>query len=290
MRTNSDGGRTAQVKSAGRVLDIIELLMAHPDGLRFSELQERLQLPKSSLYELLSVLSARRYIEFVAERRVYLLGIRVWEAGQAYAQHHQLLQVARPVMERIVRALNETVQLAVLDGLENVYLAKVDCSHPVRLQSEVGRRLHAHGTGLGKALLAFLPPEELRARLSGAALPSFTPNTITDAGRLLDELAAVGRRGYALDSQEYTPGLQCVAVPIFDHQGAAAAAISVSIPTMRGGAPELAAALQLLAAGSGEISQRLGRPASDERLARLAQQQVAPEELGLRGQPGGQAA
>jgi DNA-binding IclR family transcriptional regulator len=280
----------AQVKSAGRVLDILDLLAGEPEGLSFTALQQRLGLPKSSLHELLSVLAARGYIELVAgsqdeakpQRRAYLIGVRAWEAGQAYARQRQLAQVARPVMERIVGALNETVQLAVLDGLENVYLAKVDCSHPVRLQSEVGRRLHAHGTGLGKALLAFLPPDELRARLAGAPLPAFTPRTITDAARLLAELEATRLRGYAIDDQEYTPGLQCVAVPIFDHLGRAVAALSVSIPTIRGGPAALAAGLQLLAAGSLEISRRLGRAHADPQLQRLAQAHLPTSQFGLR--------
>jgi DNA-binding IclR family transcriptional regulator len=279
----------AQVKSAERVLDIIDLLVGEPEGLTFTALQQRLGLPKSSLYELLSVLADRRYIELAPGsqdearplRRAYLIGIRAWEAGQAYTQQHQLAAVARPVMEGVVRAINETVQLAVLDGLENVYLAKVDCSHPVRLQSEVGRRLHAHGTGLGKALLAFLPPDELRARLAGAALPAFTPGTITDAGQLLAELERVRARGYAVDDQEYTPGLQCVAVPIFDHLGRAAAALSVSIPTIRGGPRALAAGLQLIAAGSLEISRRLGRADADPLLERLALSPTPPAQLGL---------
>jgi DNA-binding IclR family transcriptional regulator len=272
----------AQVKSAGRVLDILDLLTVEPEGLTFTALQRRLGLPKSSLYELLSVLAARRYIELLADRRAYRIGVRAWEAGQAYMGQHQLAQVARPVMEGVVRALNETVQLAVLDGLENVYLAKVDCSHPVRLQSEVGRRLHAHGTGLGKALLAFLPPDELRARLEGAPLLAFTPSTITDVPRLLEELGATRERGYAIDDQEYTPGLRCVAVPIFDHLGRAVAAVSVSIPTMRGGAEALAASLQLLAAGSIEISRRLGGADPHPLLEHLAQSPPTPAQLGIR--------
>jgi DNA-binding IclR family transcriptional regulator len=172
-------------------------------------------------------------------------------------------------MEGIVRAINETVQLATLDGLENVYLAKVDCSHPIRLQSEVGKRLFAHATGLGKVLLAHLPADELHARVDGITLPTFTPHTIADLSALLSTLAAVRDRGFAVDDQEYTPGLRCVAVPIFDLDGRANAALSASIPLMRADAVQLAAALRAVAAGSLEISRRLGRAESDQRLIAL---------------------
>lgn len=271
----------AHVKSAARVLDILEALARHPDGCSFTQLQQSLQFPKSSLHELISVLMGRGYIDFDATRRVYLLGIRVWENGQAYNQHHQLLREARIVMDAIVAAMNETVQLAVLDGLENVYLAKVDCSHPIRLQSDVGKRLYAHATGVGKALLSQLSDAELARRFADHPLQRFTPHTITEHRALFQELSRSRQRGYAIDNQEYTPGLQCVAVPIFDYAGQAVAAISVSIPMTRGGLPELATALQLLAASSIEVSRRLGRLEADARLRQLMQQPVAPADLGF---------
>ncbi|MGH2560077.1 MAG: IclR family transcriptional regulator [Thermomicrobiales bacterium] len=261
----------AQIKSAGRVLDIIEALAAAPAGLGFAELSRAQRVPKSSLHGLLSVLTARGYVSLDAQRRTYGLGIRVWEAGQAYLRHRDVVREALPVMEEIVREINETVQLATLDGIENVYLAKVDCSHPIRLQSEVGKRLFAHATGLGKVLLAHLPDDELRARLDGVALPSFTPNTINQLPDLLRVLETIRERGFAVDDQEYTPGLRCVAVPIcdLDDDAAVTAALSASIPLMRAGSGQLEAALRAVAAGSIEISRRLGRAHANHRLVAL---------------------
>jgi DNA-binding IclR family transcriptional regulator len=194
------------VKSAVRVLDILEALAASPDGVSFSDLGRRLHLPKSSLHGLLATLTDNGYANFDPEQRTYSLGIRVWEQGQAYSRHRDLLREARRVMEGIVTAVNETVQLAALDGNENVYLAKVDCSHPVRLQSEVGGRLPAHATGLGKVLLAGLPPETLRARLDEHSLAAFTPWTVTDRSALLAELDVTRAQGFGVDDQEYTWG------------------------------------------------------------------------------------
>ncbi|MGH2533137.1 MAG: IclR family transcriptional regulator [Thermomicrobiales bacterium] len=265
----TDPGRQAQVKSAGRVLDIIEALAAAPDGLGFGELARAHRFPKSSLHGLLNVLTTRGYVTLDPDRRTYSLGIRAWEAGQAYLRHRDVVREALLVMEGIVREINETVQLAILDGIENVYLAKVDCTHPIRLQSEVGKRLFAHATGLGKVLLAHLPEDELHARLDGVALPSFTPNTIAHLPDLLRVLETVRERGFAVDDQEYTPGLRCVAVPIREHDDRVSTALSASIPMMRAGADQLEAALRAVAAGSIEISRRLGRAHADHRLVAL---------------------
>ena len=279
---NNGSPTGTRAKSAIRALDVLEALAGgySARGLSFTELLRMLGVPKSSLHELLTVLTERGFVEYERESRTYMLGIRVWENGQAYLRHHELVSMARPVMEQIVAQVNETVQVAVLDGVENVYLAKVDCSHPLRLQSEVGRRLFAPPTGLGKVLLAALPEDVRRARLQGCELPRFTPQTLTDMPTLLSELAVVEGRGFAVDDQEYTPGLLCVAVPIHDHLGRVAAAMSVSIPVIRAGHHQMARALAALAAGSLEIARRLGCGRDDPRLVALS---ASPPDAGLFG-------
>ena len=262
-------GDATSVKSASRVLDVLESLGCQPNGLSFTSLGASLGIPKSSLHALLGILTRRGYLQLNEATGIYTLGIRVWENGQAYLQHHNLIHEARPVMDRIVAEINEVAQLAVLDGIENIYLAKVDCSHPIRLQSDVGKRLFAYATGLGKVLLAHLPPSELDARINGCTFDRFTPNTVTSKPMLSRELAKVRASSFAVDNEEYTPGLRCVAVPIFDHQRQVIAAMSVSIPMIRGGVEQLAAALVLLARGSLEISRHLGCADDDARLKEI---------------------
>lgn len=262
-----------------RALDVLEALATEPEGLSFTDLLGVLKVPKSSLHELLTVLTGRGFVEVDGTSRRYTLGIRVWESGQAYLRHHELVTMARPVMEAIVGDINETVQLAVLDGIENVYLAKVDCSHPLRLQSQVGRRLYAHATGLGKVLLAYLPDDECRARFKDIVLPRFTPTTVVEHPHLFQRLAEVRQCGFALDDQEYTPGLLCVAVPIHDHLGRVAAAMSVSIPVIRAGHHQMARALAALAAGSLEMAGRLGCAQDDPLLLALREARWAEDAL-----------
>lgn len=271
-----------RVKSASRVLDLIEVVAAHEAGLSFPAMLQLTRIPKSSLHALLGVLTARGWLDHDPSSRLYTLGVKVWEHGQAYRKGRDLLREARPVMDAIAAATNETVQLARLDGTENVYLAKVDSTHPLRLQSEVGARLSAHATGLGKALLACLPDEAVRARFADRPLPRMTPNTIVTLDALIQELHRIRRWGFAVDDQEYTPGLFCVAAPIRDHRGEAAAAVSVSVPLLRLKLPMLATALARLASGSLEITRRLGGT-DDPALLRLADPAYALSALEERG-------
>lgn len=221
------------VKSAERALAILELLTQHERPLTFTEIAQALRYPRSSLHGLLRTLVERGWADFDPTHRSYALGIRTLEAGNAYSRSLGLVERALPLMERIRDTLDETVHLAVLDGVHNVYVAKVDGRQTLTLASEVGRRLPAYATGVGKVLLAGLPPEELEARLHEMDLKRVTPRTITDKNRLRKHLALVRQRGFSLDNEEYTLGIRCVAVPIYDVSRRTVAALSVSVPAIR---------------------------------------------------------
>ena len=251
-------GKRAPVKSARRVLDILELLTASDNGLTFADIGRTLALPDSSLSGLLHTLVDSGWLVFDAALRTYELGLRAFEVGNAYARSRTLIERATPIMTQIRDEIDETVQMAVLDGREVVYVAKVDGRQALRLASEVGRRLPAHATGLGKVLLAGLPPAEAQELLRGAVLQRWTDQTITDAGTLVELLAAVQRRGWGSDNGEYTVGVRCVAVPIFDHRGATTAAISVTAPAVRLNDEKHKLALSLLKSGASRVSASIG--------------------------------
>lgn len=234
MNYSYDGpGAFAPVKSALRALRILDILTGYPRGLTFVELCSLTGWPRSSLYNLLQTMKGAGYVQLVDESRRFRVGIRAWEAGEAYRRHNDLASLARPFLMAAKEELNETVQLAVLDGMENVYIAKVETDYHLKLDSEVGRRLPAHATGLGKVLLASLTIEELQMRLSGAELRRFTPDTLTDPDALMAELEWVRLRGYSIDKGEYTAGVYCVAVPVHDGRGEVVAAMSSSVPFVR---------------------------------------------------------
>lgn len=257
-----DGGDTA-VKSADRVLTVLDLLAARGPS-TFSEIVAALGLPNSSAHNLLQTMVRRDYLEFDPDARTYGLGLRLWQVAQAYGGNRDLVTIAKPLMQQVVDVTEETVQLARLDGIENVYLAIAESPHPMKLVSAVGERLMAHATGLGKVLLASRSDEEVRALLRGVPLPAFTPYTITDPEALLGALAGIRERGYATDDEEYVIGCRCVAMPVRDASGEVVAAMSVSIPTPRHTPAIAERARVTLAAAVEELQHRLGYVAPDE--------------------------
>lgn len=254
----------ALVKSADRVLQIFDLIAVH--GPRtFSEIVADLGLPASSTHNLLRTLVHRNYLLVDPEDRHYHLGLRLWEVAQAYTAGDSLPRLAQPIMDRIVKLTGETVQLARLDGVENVYLAISESPQPMKLVSAVGKRLYAHATGLGKVLLAGLPEDEAARRLATVRLPRFTANTLVDLDELLAALEVVRSQGYASDNEEYVVGCRCIAMPIRDAGGRVAAAMSVSIPTPRYSEEVAARIHAALRDAVSELSERLGYIGAEDR-------------------------
>lgn len=257
-----DSNDTA-VKSADRVLTVLDLLAARGPS-TFSEIVAALGLPNSSAHNLLQTMVRRDYLEFDQDARTYGLGLRLWQVAQAYGGNRDVVTIARPLMQQVVDVTGETVQLARLDGVENVYLAIAESPHPMKLVSAVGERLYAHATGLGKALLAALTDDEVRSLLTGVPLRAFTPYTITDVDTMITALHEIRARGYATDDEEYVIGCRCVAMTIRDDTGEVVAAMSVSIPTPRHTPAIADRARVTLAAAVDELQRRLGYVAPED--------------------------
>lgn len=220
------------VKSAYRTLEILELLAQRPAGQRsLGELSKELNIPKSSLHGILRTMAGRGWVQPDRTGTRFGLGLRALQVGAAYLDGDDTVGLLRDVLDQLADGFGETVHLGRLDGSHVVYLAKRESVHPLRMFSAVGRRLPAHATALGKALLADRTGPEVDDLLP-APLPRLTPNTLTDLDALHTELARIRRRGYAVDREENSVGIRCVAVavplrtPAFD-------AISVSIPVAR---------------------------------------------------------
>jgi len=251
------------VKSAQRTLEILGVLTSREESMTFTALAEALGFPRSSLHGLLATLTDSGWLRYDESTRSYTLGIKVLEAGNAYTRTLDIPSRAQPIISAVRDQINETVQVSVLDGRFNVYVAKVDGGQALRLASEVGRRLPAHATGLGKVLLAHLPSDEVERRFGSIELERFTDKTICDRTALHTALAAIRTAGYGTDNEEYTIGVRCVAVPVRNHSGQVVAAISVSAPTIRFDRPRRRHALDLLVAAAGELSRDLGYDAAE---------------------------
>lgn len=246
------------VKSADRVLTILDLL-AERDALTFSEIVSALELPKSSVHNLLQTMIDRDYVAYDAGAKTYGLGIRVWQIGRARRDVEHLRTMLKPLMDELRTRTEETVQLARLEGADAVYLEISESPHPMKLSSTPGVRLPAHASGIGKVLLAALDPEDARARLESAPLEAFTANTLTDVEAVMTELERVRQRGYGTDDEEFAVGCRCTAMPVLDGGGHVVGAVSVSIPTPRWSREVSAAARRALAEMTAAAHELLAR-------------------------------
>src|SRR6266536_4501941 len=173
------------VPAVSRALDILELLLSN-DSVSAPEITERLGLPRTTVHELVATLVDRSYLSVLAGQPTrYRLGMRLFQLGGVFAEHLDLAREAQAVAHEVAACCDETVQVAILDGSDVVYIAKVDSTHPVRMVSAVGRRLPAHCTALGKMLLSGLSPEAFEARYPrDRPLQRMTPRSITSVVRL----------------------------------------------------------------------------------------------------------
>jgi IclR family transcriptional regulator, acetate operon repressor len=222
-------GRAADgVQSLERAFQLLELMAEGEGEMSLSRLAERSGMPVSSIHRLVRTLLARGYVRQLPSRR-YVLGPRLIHLGDMASR--ALGAFARPHLARLVDAVGETANLAVLDGDRVVYAAQVPSRHSMRMFTEVGRRLHLHCTGVGKVLLAALPEAQVRTLLTTTGMPAQTPRTVTDPDALLTELGRVAADGYAVDDGEQEAGVRCVAVRV--PQDVPAVAVSVSGPEGR---------------------------------------------------------
>ncbi len=257
-----------QVKSAARALDILELLAEHEDGLTLTQICNALSMPKSSAHALLRTLMSRGYLSPGFQAGTYRLGPRTFELGSAYMRSVDLIREGQEIIRRISRLCGETTHLATLDGRDVIYVAKEEGNNLIRMVSAVGKRFPAHGTAVGKMLLSGLSADELKKRYPPSeTLPKLTPNTITDPKVFYRELAETKARGYALDYEESTVGLCCVAAPVYDADCQMVAAMSISVPRVNFTADRCRDLLRLVLEGASELSTRLGYH-SDEGVVR----------------------
>jgi DNA-binding IclR family transcriptional regulator len=175
-----------------------------------------------------------------------------------FLKHLDLPELARPSMRELNRITNETVHLGILDSGNMLYIAKVSSPQSVRMDCIVGTRNPLHCTAMGKALLAFLPPEERDTLLEQITLAPRTPKTITDRATLEQHLEMVRAQGFAIDDIENEDGIRCVGAPIFDHMGRATAAVSVSGPAYRLSNVQLEELAQATIKAGNAISAELG--------------------------------
>lgn len=220
------------INALRRGLHVLETI-AHAGGrLPLTPIAQRLGLHMSTAHHLVKTLEALGYVE-QDEHRGYRLKRRVYQLAAAAWNDDELVHVAEPIVADLGLKTGETAQLAVFDRRQAVVIAKFDAAGPWRLYDRVGAERPAYCTALGKAQLAFQKPPILHDYLRATALEPFTTTTVTSVPKLTAELKRIARQGYALDNEEFSMGVRCLAVPVFTFTGAVVAALGLFGPSWR---------------------------------------------------------
>lgn len=216
------------VQSVDRAFDLLERIATAGGEVSISQLAESTPLPLPTIHRMLRTLVNSGYVRQLPSRR-YGLGPGLIRLGEVASR--QLGAWARPYLAGLVDELGETANMAILDGDMATYVAQVPSAHSMRMFTEIGRRVHTHASGVGKAIISQLDDEQARTVVARAGMPTPTPHSIGDVEALLADLDLIRSRGYAIDDGEQELGVRCFAVPVPGMP--TLTAISVSGPVTR---------------------------------------------------------
>ncbi|MBZ0293331.1 MAG: IclR family transcriptional regulator [Anaerolineae bacterium] len=246
------------VPTVQRTFRILEVLATTENGCGISELSHELGFAKSTTFNILMTLAELGYIYRTQADNKFHLSLKLFSLGSTVVDRMDLRKIAASILQDLVDTTGETVNLGTIQGDEAVYIDCLPGPQPVTVHTWPGKRLPLHSTALGKALLGWLPEKEAKAILSSSDIPEFTADPVPAMTQLFAELTEVRSRGYSIDNEEDAEGMRCVGAPVFDHNGAVLAAISVTAPVQRLPLENIPGIARLVVEGAEKISQRLG--------------------------------
>ncbi len=217
----------SQPGSIARALSVLEFLDSSQRGWNISELSRQLSVPKSTMHLIVLTLERLGYVSREPGSRKYSLSVKVWELGRGLMRNILTPEIALPHMNELVRKVQLTAHLAVLEHDQAMYVQKVDCPGLIRFDTYVGKRTNLHCTAVGKVLLAHSPEDKSGHILEREPFARYTRHTITSTALLRKEMAKVRQQGYGVDDQEEELEVRCVAVPVFRRTGELVAALGV---------------------------------------------------------------
>ena len=222
-----------QVQSLSRTFSLLDLLAASDLGLSLTDLSTRAGLAPSTVHRLLNSLKHVGYVECEESTGLWSVGVQCFSVGNAFLKKRDYVARARPHMKELVKRTGETANLAILSEGQVLYVVQIESKEVMRTAVQIGSRGTLYATGVGKSMLSTLTQEGVSALLKGVKLKAFTPNTCTTRASLFAALEQARLQGCALDDEEQSAGLRCVAANIYDHFGEAIAAVSISGPSVR---------------------------------------------------------
>ena len=219
--------------TVGKALEVLDQIAAFGRPVRFAELQDGSAFPKATLYRFVQTLTSQGMLAYDPDRQTYAPGVRLVRLAHAAWSQSSLAPIARAYLDRLAASVGETVHLAQLDHAQVLYVDKRNATQPIEMFSQAGKVGPAYCTGVGKAMLAFLDPDQQDSVIAQQSFHAFTPKTLVTPDSLRAELADIRANGYGFDREEHEPGIICVAVPILTETGRVIGALSVTSVTKR---------------------------------------------------------
>lgn len=224
--------RNRFIASVAGALELLETFGEAPGAMSLTALATATGRPKSSVHRALSTLMSVGFVEQDPETSLYRLTLKMWRIGMAALSDLDIVKLARPHLEELMAAADETVHLSMLDPSGDVvYVAKVESPRSIRVQTQLGKLNRSWSTATGRALIAFLP--HVADKVLGRKLEPSTPQTVTDPDRIRTILSEVGKKGVAITKGENHPEMGGIAAPIRQHNGDVVASCGVAIPSFR---------------------------------------------------------
>ncbi|WP_251553938.1 IclR family transcriptional regulator [Neobacillus muris] len=245
------------IQSVERALKILNLFDEYTTELKITEISEKMGLHKSTVHSLLKTLQEYSYIDQNPEDGKYKLGLKLAERGNVVISNIDIRKAARKYLLDLSAKTGQTVHLGILDGREGVYVDKVEGEQSIIRYSRIGRRLPLHSTAIGKVLLSFQDPQEIKSLLKDYHYQQQTTSTISNEAVFQKEIEKIQQQGFAVDNQENEQGVRCAAVPIFKGNGKVLAAISISTLVSRVNDQELDVFIDLLKTSCQELSEQM---------------------------------
>lgn len=246
------------IQSVARALTILDLFHDHATELKITDISELMGLHKSTVHSLLKTLQEYRYIDQNPDNGKYKLGMKLVERGNFVTSTMDIRKIANTHLLNLSMKTGQTTHLGILDGKEGVYIDKVDGPLALIRYSRIGKRIPLHSTAVGKVLLAFQDTNKTKKILENYVYTEQTKYSVTNENDLYKELENVAKQGYAIDNQENELGVQCIAVPIYNHTGQVTAAISMSSIISRITEEELRDYIELLKGTGKDVSREMG--------------------------------
>ena len=248
-----------KIKSIEKAIDLLELLSDSKNEMGITEIGKELHMGLSTIYRMLNTLKCRGYIVQNQQTSKYIIGTKLFILGCKVQNTTNLIKVVTPFLQRLSQNTNETINFAILEGREAIYLYKIESKEMLKAGIEVGTKVAAHCTSLGKVLLAFRPEQEFIMLYpnENEKLTTFTPKSISSVEELKKCLKKIKKQGYAIDEEEFKIGVNCLGVPIINNEGKAIAAISISGPVSRFNLFKMEKIKSILIALSQDISKQL---------------------------------